>query len=681
MAVGRRLVGAVSTRPLSGAVPCAAGVALCVTAAAFAAPVAAQNDQDADIGLSVDGPAVVLSGVLVSLTLLAENVGPEGATYRVLTAGGATIASGSLPARQDVVTDEFAVEDGDLPLTVEVSAGVLSASGKFTAPLWPGWVSLLPPLVAIVLALVFREVVVSLFFGVWIGAALTTGLNPVTAVWRTIDSFIVPALADIDHASILMFSALLGAMVGVMSRSGGTKGVVGAVSPLATTPRRAQAATFGAGLGIFFDDYANTLVVGNTFRPITDRLKVAREKLAYVVDSTAAPVVTLMFVSTWVGFQLSLIDEALPAAAETATDPALAEALMDASAFTVFVSGIQYLFYPILALAMVVTLIWTQRDFGPMLAAERRARGGGGVFRPGSQLMLDTESHGLEPKEGAPERWFNAAAPVATVVLVVLIGLYTDGRAAAMALDPVTYGEGGQGVSIRTAFEQANPFNAILWGALAGCIVAIALAVGQKILTIKEALDGWMSGIRAMSMAFVILILAWSLGGVTKEISTAHYLTMLMEGNLRPEFLPALTFLTAAVISFCTGTAWATMTVLIPLVVPLSVALGGAAGWESGFGGTLMVSSISSVLAGSIFGDHCSPISDTTVLSSMASACDHLDHVRTQLPYALTVAAAATVFGYVGTSIGLPVVLAYVLSLGSLFAVVRFVGKPVEASP
>ena len=317
---------------------------------------------------------------------------------------------------------------------------------------------------------------------------------------------------------------------------------------------------------------------------------------------------------------------------------------------------------------MVVLVIVMQRDFGPMHAAETRARTGGGVFRPGSQLMVNTEETGLDAAEGAPLRWYNAAIPVLTVVLVVLLGLYFDGRR-----------EAGAGASIWDTFGAADPFKAILWGALSGCIVAIGLATTQRILSLSEALEGWLAGVKAMTMGFVILTLAWSLGEVTSQLATAQYLTQVLEGSLAPELVPVLTFATAAVVSFCTGTSWATMTILLPLVVPLIVALGGAAGFETGDGGALLVSSISSVLAGSIFGDHCSPISDTTVLSSMASACDHMDHVRTQLPYALIVAVVAMLFGHIGTSYGLPTWAAYILGIAILLAAMRVLGRPVPA--
>ena len=628
---------------------------------ALAAP--ALEAQDAP-QLSVDAPAVLLAGVPFALTIESEDA--RGATYTVSTAGGRTIASGALPVREAIEVRDLEVEAGDLPLEVTVTDGSgATAAQNVSPPRFPGWISLLPPLVAILLALVFREVVVSLFLGVWIGALFIAGLNPLSALWRTVDTFVVPSLVNSDHASILVFSGLLGAMVGVISRSGGTRGIVEAVRPLATTPLRAQLATFLGGLGIFFDDYANTLIIGNTFRPVTDRLRVSREKLAYIVDSTAAPVVTMAFVSTWVGFEMTLIGDGLAIAAAQTPDPTLAEALGSASPFSVFLSSIPYLFYPILTLLMVGLVIFSRRDFGPMHGAEVRARSGGGVYRPGSQLLVDTETGGIDAKEGAPLRWYNAGVPVLVVVATVLVGLYFDGRAKAGP------------APLWDTFGEADPFRAILWGALAGCVTAIALAVAQRILTLKEALDGWVAGARAMMMAFVILVLAWSLGAVTEQLGTAPYLTRLLSGNLAAELLPALTFLTAAIIAFCTGTSWATMTILLPLVVPLIVALGGATGFGAG-GGELMIATIGSVLAGSIFGDHCSPISDTTVLSSMASACDHMDHVRTQLPYAFVVAVVAMLFGSFATAYGLPLIVAYVLGGGALFALVRFVGKPVE---
>jgi Na+/H+ antiporter NhaC len=552
-----------------------------------------------------------------------------------------------------------------------VISGWDSPIGTFDARVLPGWISLLPPVLAIVLALVFKEVVTSLFLGVWFGAFFYAGLNPITGTLRAIDTFITPALVNADHAAILVFSFLLGGMVGVISKSGGTRGIVKAVQPLATTPRRAQLATYLSGLAIFFDDYANTLIVGNTMRPITDRMNVSREKLAYIVDSTAAPVAAIVFVSTWVGFEISLIGDGLAAAAAQAgTAPDVAAALESANAFSIFIHSIPYLFYPLLALLMVGLIIVLQRDFGPMLKAERRASRGEGLYREGAMLMSEAGSDKMEPVEGAPLRWYNAALPVLTVVVVVLLGLYLQGRA--------NLGHPG---TLWEIFAEANAFDALLWGSLMGCIVAIGLSVGQRILSVHQAIDGLVGGMRAMFLAGIILILAWSLGSVTEVLGTAPYISGVLEGNMPPQLLPALVFVTAASIAFATGTSWGTMGILLPIAIPLAVAFGGTVDPEAGTSYVLLIGSIASVLAGAIFGDHCSPISDTTVMSSMASACDHVDHVRTQLPYAIVVGLVGIVVGSIPTAFGFPVWLSLLLGAAILYALIRFYGKKDFDSP
>ncbi|MFQ5889327.1 MAG: Na+/H+ antiporter NhaC family protein [Gemmatimonadota bacterium] len=625
--------------------------------------VPAPTPQDAAQGVSIEAPRIALTGVGFTLSLRRDAAAPP-SSFRLLTATGRELARGTLTPGEELALPELHLTGGEeTPLSL-----VLEADGSMlTIEAWvlPGWVSILPPLVAIALALVFREVVISLFFGVWIGAFFFAGLNPITATMRAIDHFALSALADADHAAIIIFSLLLGGMVGVMARGGGTQGIVDAVSPLATSPRRAQLATYLGGLAIFFDDYANTLIVGNTMRPITDRMKVSREKLAYIVDSTAAPVTAIVFVSTWVGFEISLIGDGLASAAHQAgTSPETAAELLSASPFNVFIQTIPYLFYPILALLMVALIIATQRDFGPMWKAENRAGRGDGLHREGAMLMADTSGGAMDPLEGKPRRWYNAAAPVLTVVGVVLLGLYLNGRAS----------HGGPG-SLWDIFGAADPYKALLWGSLAGCLVAIALVVGQRLMAARAAIEAWLGGMRAMLLAIVILLLAWSLGDVTETLGTGVYLSGVLQGNVAPELIPVLVFVTAAAMSFATGTSWGTMAILIPLVIPLVVALGGSAGSDVTLDHTLLLGGISSVLAGAIFGDHCSPISDTTVLSSMASACDHVDHVRTQLPYALVVALVGMLAGDVPTAYGMSPVFSYALGGAALFLLLRFVGR------
>ncbi len=620
--------------------------------------------------VSIDVPPVVLGGVPITVTVtLADS--ETSLPYRLVSAAGRQLAVGTLVPGSDVAIADLSLHSEDMPLALEIGPEGERGSVAIAPRFLPGWVSLLPPLVAIALALVFHEVVVSLFLGVWLGALFYAGLNPITATLRTIDSFILPAVADADHMAIIIFSMLLGGMVGIVGRSGGTRGIVEAVSPIATTPRRAQLATFLSGLAIFFDDYANTLIVGNTMRPITDRMKVSREKLAYIVDSTAAPVAAIVFVSTWVGFEISLIGDGLRiAATQPSTSPDASGALLSASPFSVFLHSIPYLFYPILALLMVGLIILTQRDFGPMHAAENRASRGDGLFREDAMLLVDTSSSDMEPSETAPLRWYNAALPVVTVIVVVLLGLYFDGR---RGVD--------ESASIWDIFGAANAFHALLWGSLSGCIVAIGLAVGQRILSMQQAIQAWLAGIRSMMLAFVILSLAWSLGEVTEVLGTAPYLTGLMSDALAPQLLPTLVFVTAAVVAFATGTSWATMAILLPLVVPLAVALGGGLDLSGGVYHPHLLGAISAVLAGAIWGDHCSPISDTTVLSSMASASDHVDHVRTQLPYAVVVALVAIAVGSVPTAFGMPPILSYPLGALVLFLILRFAGRPDLESP
>jgi Na+/H+ antiporter NhaC len=537
-------------------------------------------------------------------------------------------------------------------------------------PVEPGWLSLLPPLLAILFALIFREVVLSLFVGVWLGALLLNGWDPLAATLRSMDQYIVGSVADdADHVSIIIFSLLLGGMVGVMSRSGGTRGIVESLRPLATSPRRGQFFTWLAGMIIFFDDYANTLIVGNTMRPVTDRLRVSREKLAYIVDSTAAPMAAIAVISTWVGFEVSLIGDNLRTAAAQAADPALGAQLLAAAEnpFNVFLHSIPYLFYPIFAVTFVVMTVLMRRDFGPMWRAERRARVNGELLRPGAQPAADVSGGALEPPSGVAHRWYYAGIPVITVIVVALIGIYTTGSADL---------EAGAGIS--DIVGNADPFRTLIWASAAGCFVAIGLAVAGRALSLAHAIEAWVNGMRAMFMAVIILVLAWSLGGVTEALGTGPYIASRISDTLPLFTLPVLVFFVAAIISFATGTSWGTMAILFPVVIPLAVAMGAGIGFDGGEHYSVLLGTISSVMAGSIFGDHCSPISDTTIMSSMASGCDHIDHVRTQLPYAAAVAGIAMLVGDVPTSLGLHPFISLPLGVLLLYLLLRFFGRSTD---
>ncbi len=542
-----------------------------------------------------------------------------------------------------------------------------------SAVMYGTWVSLIPPLVAIGLALITREVVLSLFAGIWVGALFVVGFNPIDSTVESLD-LLIAALVNADHIAIIVFSLLLGGMVGVMSRGGGTQGIVDVLGKFATTRKKGQLFSWFSALFIFFDDYANTLIRGNALRPMTDRLNISREKLAYIVDSTAAPLAVSAVITTWIGFEITQIQNSLSSLAEQTTDAALATQLQAGAdnAFIIFLHSLPYLFYPILALAFVLMTIVMKKEFGPMLTAERRAYSGGGVIREGAMPATDTSLDSLQPEKNKPKRWYNAALPVISVILVALWSLYSTGSA---ALEP---GESG----ITSIIGNADPFAALLWASFTGCAVAIALVVFQKILTVNQALESWVGGMQSMLMAVVILILAWGLGGVTQEVGTGTYLASLLEDSLPLSILPGLVFFIAAVTAFSTGTSWGTMAILFPVVIPLAVAMGAGVGFAGGENYGILLGSVSSVMAGAVFGDHCSPISDTTVLSSMSSACDLIDHVRTQLPYALVVAVVALIVGEIPAAFDwIHPVWGILVGLIILYLILRFYGEDPESEP
>ncbi|MFQ6113472.1 MAG: Na+/H+ antiporter NhaC family protein, partial [bacterium] len=335
------------------------------------------------------------------------------------------------------VPDAIITETGTNAIIVE-SNGIKSQA---QIRVLPGVWSLLPPLFAIALAFAARQVLISLFCGIWLGAFFICGYNPILGFMKTVDTYLVNSLADADHASILIFSLTLGGMIGVISKSGGTQGIVQKLSKYANHPRGGQLATWAMGILIFFDDYANTLIVGNTMRPFTDRLNISREKLSYIVDSTAAPVASLALVSTWIGFQIGLIDEAFKSLN------------VSHNAYHIFLQSIPYATYSILAIIFVFLIGITLRDFGPMRQAEIRAATSGKVLRDGAQPLTDSNALDMIADKDTPLRWYNALIPIVIVILATLLGLYFNGRAA--------LGEAAKAAPLGNIFGEANAFHVI----------------------------------------------------------------------------------------------------------------------------------------------------------------------------------------------------------------------------
>ncbi len=524
------------------------------------------------------------------------------------------------------------------------------------------WPSILPPLLAIVFALLFKRVIPALFLGLWLGAWLIRDLTLPGLGQGLLDTLSVhahEALADGDHASIILFSLMIGGMVGIISRNGGMLGIVESVVRWADDARRACLATAAMGLAIFFDDYANTMVVGNTMRPVTDATRVSREKLAYIVDSTAAPVACIALVTTWVGYEVGLIGDAVDAI------PGL-----DLQPYLVYLNTIPYSFYPILALVFVFLVCFTGRDFGPMLTAERRARIWEKDIDDATDGGAATDAAPIPPVDNAPARAINALLPVGVMVAAVIVGLWVTGSAAAGVENP----------SVREVIGEADAYAALMWASLIGVLVAAVLSLGQRILSLEQVVDAWYRGLRAMIKAIIILVLAWSLGAVTVALGTSEFLVASLGGTLPAWALPALVFFIAAATGFGTGSSWGAMGILVPLVVPLTWAIMQAQGLTGPDHMHLLYSSIASVLAGAVWGDHCSPISDTTIMSSLASGCDHVEHVRTQLPYAGLTGVVAVGLCSIPVALGLPWWAGLAASVITLFGALRWLGRAPEAN-
>ena len=553
-----------------------------------------------------------------------------------------------------------------LSLIATSTSASLETSGDFSPP---APTSLLPPLVAIALALIFRKPVLALFSGVLAAgcllradAGILASLNPLKAssdvalaFWRQFE--------DTDKAQVVGFVIAMLAMVGVITYNGGLRGVMDLVAARARDARRTQIATWTMGLVIFFDDYANTILCGATMRPLTDRFRVCREKLAYLVDSTAAPVAGISIFSTWVAFEVSQYAPQLPAAGMSAAD-----------GYAVFVQTIPYRFYCLFALALCGIVAITGRDFGPMLRAERRARATGAVVREGGVPMVSELVTEMAPAEGVTPRAWRALIPISVFVLFTIGWVFYTGFVGATeaGLDTSFSSRG-----LSNILGAGNSYAALLYGSTTGLVIAVFSSVAARLPASGITMAG-LSALKATAVALVILYLAWMIGAACGDLGTATYITAAVGDALPPELLPVLLFAISGVVAFSTGSSWSTMSILLPLVVGLAYQLGleseiGAAG--------LVVVSIGAVLEGAIFGDHCSPISDTTVLSSTACASDHVDHVRTQMPYALLAMTVAVVCGYLPvTYLGASPWVCLPVGALALFTTMRLIGQRADES-
>jgi len=608
-------------------------------------------------------PDIVVSGITQDILITVnEHFIPLAADSVVLTLNGKTeyyLISGN------IIRVPYAFSKKE-----ELTIGMANVEKTVPVSPIPLWMSILPPLFAILFALLLREVYSALIIGLWVGTGIIfyyKGATFFVAVFQgflsIIDTYIVESLNDRGHLSIILFSMIIAATVSVITKNGGMKGVVNQLSRFVTGPRSASFITWLLGIMIFFDDYANTLVVGNTMRPLTDKMKVSREKLAYLIDSTAAPVASIAFVTTWIGAELSYIQDGIN------------QLNLDESAYGVFFHSLAYSFYPVFTLIFILIIIWKDVDYGPMLKAERRARGTSeeqGDYTIDEQFNKDMQEE-IQAKPGIKSRSFNAIIPVLVIIIGTLSGLFYTGyrdevwhNASLGFIDKLSETMGG-----------ADSYLALLWASSGSLMMALLLSFGQRILTIKESMESIIQGFKTMLPAVMILTLAWSIALITKHMHTADFISQsLIEASVSPFLLPLLTFIIAALISFSTGSSWGTMAILYPLMLPSAWLLSKHATLDYTTSMSIFHNIAAAVLTGSVFGDHCSPISDTTILSSLASSCPHIEHVRTQLPYAMTVGFVAMVIGTLPSSFGINPVFLFIIGILLLYLIIQKFGKP-----
>ncbi|EHN6893560.1 Na+/H+ antiporter NhaC family protein [Campylobacter upsaliensis] len=560
----------------------------------------------------------------------------------------------------------------------------LFADAKVNAEFY-GFITLLPPFIAIILAFITKDVILSLFMGVLSGTfllslasniffvdtiALINIYDTLVESFSKIISYVLKSTSDPVNAGIILQILCIGGLVALITKMGGAKAIALQFAKRAKTAISAQLNTWFIGLLIFFDDYANLLIVGPIMRPLADKFKISREKFAFIIDSTAAPVAGIAIISTWIGLEVSLIKNAY---ASIGID--------NISAFGIFVETIPYRFYNIFMLFFVALTAIMGREFGSMYAAQIRAKTTGQIAPMPKSAALDTaelEDQFLAPKDGIEIRAFDAIVPVMTLIILAILGFYFNGfsvlegeELANAKANPLSF------ETLRSAFGSADSSIVLFQAALFAAIVAIFIGVRRRIFNIKEAIETWIYGWKTMIFTIVLLLLAWSLSSIVKDLGTSTFITHLLADKL-PEFiLPATIFAFASLISFAIGTSYGTMGVLMPLAVPLAFEVAKLNGLEGEALHHYMVLNISCVLTGAIFGNHCSPISDNVILSSMSAKCDHMEHVRTQIPYALFICAISLFTGYIPAALGLSVWLVLPLNFILITLLLRIIGKKV----
>ncbi len=545
-------------------------------------------------------------------------------------------------------------------------------SARLEVPRINRWLALAPAFVALLLCLWPRNFVLAMFVAILCGAAILDQGNLFHAFVQTIDSFVLvessaTAGTGAVHITTLTVMLFFGSLFSVLAASGGLAALSDRLGRWAKTREHGQLLTLLFGFCAFFDDYAHALIVGKTLRPLSDRLKVSREKFAFLVDTTCAPVVALAIVSTWLAAERGTIRDTFASLGASG------------GATATLLASLPYCFYPILMLIFAALTIFVGQDFGPMLRAELRASEHDQSSRSevaDPQVLPDVDGEGHEGRKLAR----NACLPILLLFALIALGLWWTGseELASRANSPTpTSIQQVETATWLDCMEHAKVPRVLLFSAFLASAGAIALGVWSRSFTLQRGLSAWVSGLQRMVPAALILILSWSFQRIcdADHLNTAGFLMEVGQPRVTVEWMPLAAFLAVGLTSFLVGSSWAALPFALPLFMSMTYALLTDLN-EASPTHPLLLATIGAVIGGTVFGRHCSPISETVVLSSASSSCSHLDHVLTQLPYALTVAAVVALFGYVPVAFGHSPVVLLPIATTILYVILQFGGRP-----
>ena len=525
------------------------------------------------------------------------------------------------------------------------------------------WYSILPPVIAVAFAIATRRLLLSLAAGVVLGSILINvppAFNQVSA-WtsslNTLGIHLWNVISDPFNLAVLAFIMLMLTMVSIVILSGGLLAIVRWLEKYAKGPRSTQLITSLMGFLVFIDDYANVMIVGTSMRPISDAMLVSREKLAFIVDATAAPISGIALMSTWIGYEVGIFSEVSVALG------------FDRDAYSMFLDALGFRFYCIFMILYIFVNIGSRREFGGMLLAERRSRLG--ELSAPDAIFLSKVNDNIEPEKTAKIRMSTAFYPFGILFFMLFLGLWIDGGGLGLlAEEPLNLLSLSVWREVISASE--NNVHVLNIAGLLALLTAIFCAIVIATLPKQSIGRAIKQGAKSAFYPWQILILAWTLSAICNELQTGPFLVAVVGDSMPVLIYPVIVFILSAAAAIATGTAWGTMAIFIPITSQIAFQLDG------GVYGLVTIVSLAAVLDGAIFGDHCSPISDTTVMSSIATSCDHIHHVRTQFPYALLVAASAIGLGYLPAMLGTPLWLAMILVVGFFSLFMLFVAKKVD---